>query len=54
LRGETETEIGDGTVARAIRSLQREFWRPPRNADWGMPRLPGTPLNPPRPLKIAP
>jgi hypothetical protein len=23
-----ETEIGDGTVARAIRSLQREFWRP--------------------------
>ncbi len=25
----SETEIGDGTVARAIRSLQREFWQPP-------------------------
>jgi hypothetical protein len=24
-----ETTIGDGTVARAIRALQREFWQPP-------------------------
>lgn len=24
--------LGDGTVARAIRSLQREFWRPPKIA----------------------
>lgn len=34
-----ETEIGDGTVARAIRSLQREFWRPPVNAAHNAPRL---------------
>jgi hypothetical protein len=34
-----ETEIGDGTVARAIRSLQREFWRPPVNARNSAPRL---------------
>ncbi len=27
-----EVEIGDGTVTRAIRSLQREFWRPPASA----------------------
>lgn len=27
----SETEIGDGTVARAIRSLQREFRTPPLN-----------------------
>jgi hypothetical protein len=39
-----EAEIGDGTVARAIRSLQREFWRPPLN--------PGNSV--PRPLKLAP
>lgn len=25
-----EPNIGDGTVSRAIRSLQREFWRPPQ------------------------
>jgi hypothetical protein len=35
LRG--ETEIGDGTVARAIRSLQREFWRPPLNTNTSAP-----------------
>ncbi len=25
-----ERELGDGVVFRAIRSLQREFWQPPR------------------------
>ena len=30
LRG--EAEIGDGTVARAIRQLQREFWQPAAEA----------------------
>lgn len=35
----SEREIGDGTVARAIRSLQREFWRPPVNAGNSAPRL---------------
>jgi hypothetical protein len=35
----SETTIGDGTVARAIRSLQREFWRPPMNAGNSAPRL---------------
>ena len=37
-----EAEIGDGTVARAIRSLQREFWQPPVNAGNSAPRLIGT------------
>jgi hypothetical protein len=36
LRG--ETEIGDGTVARAIRGLQREFFDPPVNAGNSAPR----------------
>ena len=34
------SEIGDGTVARAIRSLQREFWRPPLNPTNSAPRPP--------------
>lgn len=34
----SETEIGDGTVARAIRSLQREFWRPPVNTNHNAPQ----------------
>lgn len=34
-----ETEIGDGTVARAIRSLQREFWQPPLAPNNTAPRL---------------
>jgi hypothetical protein len=33
-----ETEIGDGTLHRAIRSLQREFWRPPVNTSNSAPR----------------
>lgn len=33
-----ETTIGDGTVARAIRSLQREFWQPPLNPSNTAPR----------------
>jgi hypothetical protein len=37
-----EAEIGDGTVARAIRSLQREFWRPPLSPG-GNP-LPAAPI----------
>ena len=36
----SETTIGDGTVARAIRSLQREFWRPPLNPTNSAPRQP--------------
>jgi hypothetical protein len=36
LRG--ETEIGDGTVARAIRFLQRQFWQPPVNPNVSAPR----------------
>ena len=36
LRG--ETEISDGTVARAICSLQREFWQPPLNPNNTAPR----------------
>ena len=28
-----EPELGDGVVGRAIRELQREFWRPPSIAE---------------------
>lgn len=33
-----EATIGDGTVHRAIRSLQREFWQPPLNPNHSAPR----------------
>jgi hypothetical protein len=33
-----ETEIGDGTLHRAIRSLQREFWQPPIAPNNSAPR----------------
>ncbi len=35
----SEAVIGDGTINRAIRSLQREFWRPPINPANNAPRL---------------
>lgn len=34
----SEPELGDGTVARAIRDLQREFRQPPLNPNSSAPR----------------
>lgn len=35
----SEPELGDGIIGRAIRELQREFWRPPVAPNNSAPRL---------------
>ena len=47
LRG--EREIGDGTVHRAVRALQKEFFQPPKVA--GTVRRTGPPSDPGPPIE---